>query len=312
MPRTFKIGTRKSPLALWQAHYVRDQLLQAHSSLKVELVEIVSSGDKHLKTALAKVGGKGLFLKELEQALLDRSVDIAVHSMKDVTVDLPSGLHIPVMCSREDPSDAFVSNHYTSLADLPDGAKVGTCSLRRKSQIAARFKHLQLLDLRGNVGTRLQRLDNGDFDAIILATAGLLRLGFKERIKVKLSTDEMLPAVGQGALGIECRLDDEATLSLLESLNCPTTFTQVQAERTANKMLGGGCHVPVAAYAEPIDGQLQLRALVASVDGTTVLKTQHQGALDAPEQLGQAAAEDLLEQGAQGILQDVYQQLGRG
>ena len=268
MNNVLKIGTRKSPLALWQAHYVKDRLLALHAGLDIELVEIVSSGDKHLKTALAKVGGKGLFLKELENGLLDNSVDIAVHSMKDVTVELPEGLHIPVICKREDPSDAFVSNHYDSLANLPANAKVGTCSLRRKSQIAARYPTLQLIDLRGNVNTRLQRLDDGDFDAIILASAGLMRLEFDQRIRQRISVDEILPAVGQGAVGIECRAADTRVNQLIAPLNCEATFIRVTAERAANKMLGGGCHVPVAAFAELQHGQLSMRAKVGTVDGS--------------------------------------------
>ncbi len=309
MTDIIKIGTRKSPLALWQAQYVKQSLLAIHPHLQVQLVEIVSSGDKHLKTALAKIGGKGLFLKELENGLLDGSVDIAVHSMKDVTVELPEGLHIPVICEREDPTDAFVSNRFSSLSDLPDGARVGTCSLRRKSQIAAQFQKLQLIDLRGNVNTRLQRLDDGDFDAIILASAGLKRLGFEARIKQQIAISEVLPAVGQGAVGIECRIDDERVNTLIAPLNCEPTYIRVSAERAANKMLGGGCHVPVAAFAELQGTELSMRALVASVDGKTILSSERSGGSNAPEALGEAVATDLITQGAHGILAKVYQEV---
>lgn len=310
MKNTLKIGTRKSPLALWQAHYVKERLLALHPSLQVELVEIISSGDKHLKTALAKIGGKGLFLKELENGLLDSSVDIAVHSMKDVTVELPDGLHISVICEREDPSDAFVSNHYERLAQLPDNAKVGTCSLRRKSQIAARYPTLQLIDLRGNVNTRLQRLDDGHFDAIILASAGLMRLGFDQRIKQRISPNEILPAVGQGAIGIETRIEDAHVNELIAPLNCSGTFTRVTAERAANKMLGGGCHMPVAAFAEMEAGELTMRVKVGAVDGSTILLSAGSASADEAQQLGEQLAGDLIQQGADGILQAVYQELG--
>ncbi len=310
MSETIRIGTRKSQLALWQAYYVKAELEKHHPGIEVSLVEILSEGDRHLKTPLAKIGGKGLFLKELETALLEDEVDIAVHSMKDVTVNLPDGLHIPVVCEREDPRDAFVSNHYDSLASLPDGAKVGTCSLRRKSQIAARYPKLDLLDLRGNVNTRLARLDQGDFDAIILASAGLKRLEFFDRIKQAIPVDEILPAVGQGAVGIECRIDDERVNALIAPLNHEDTSIRVQAERAANERLGGGCHVPVAAYAERDGEGLTLRALVGAVSGEQILQTQRQGSVREAVALGYLAANDLLDQGADGILRDVYRELG--
>lgn len=310
MGDTLRIGTRKSPLALWQAHYVKQRLQQTTPGLEVQLVEIVTSGDRHLATALAKIGGKGLFLKELEQALLAGSIDIAVHSMKDVTAELPSGLHIPVVCQREDPSDALVANHYSSLAQLPKDAKVGTCSLRRKSQLAARFAQLQLVDLRGNINTRLQRLDDGDFAAIILASAGLMRLGLAPRITQRMGLDEMLPAVGQGALGIECCLSDAKINALLAPLNCPATKACITAERAANKILGGGCHVPVAAFAQLAGTTLSLRALVGSVDGQTILSCEHHGDWQAAAQIGALAARDLIAQGADNILATVYRELG--
>jgi len=310
MTQTIKIGTRKSPLALWQAYYVRDAIVKHQPDTRVELVEIVSEGDKHLETPLAKIGGKGLFLKELETALLEGSVDIAVHSMKDVTVQLPEGLHIPVICEREDPRDAFVSNHYTSLAELPDGAKVGTCSLRRKSQIAARYPALELIDLRGNVNTRLARLDNGDFDAIILAAAGLMRLEFEQRIAAFIEPEEMLPAVGQGAVGIECRIGDVPIEAAIAALHHADTASRVWAERAANEKLGGGCHVPVAAHAILDGDELSLRALVASVDGKTVLQCEYRAPREEGRALGERAAATLIEQGADGILKEVYQELG--
>lgn len=310
MTQTIKIGTRKSPLALWQAYYVRDAILKHAPEIQVELVEIVSEGDKHLETPLAKIGGKGLFLKELETALLEGSVDIAVHSMKDVTVHLPDGLHIPVICEREDPRDAFVSNHYASLAQLPDGAKVGTCSLRRKSQIAAKYPKLDLIDLRGNVNTRLARLDNGDFDAIILAAAGLMRLEFDQRIAAFIEPEEMLPAVGQGAVGIECRQGDATVEAAIAPLHHADTASRVWAERAANEKLGGGCHVPVAAHATLDGDDLRLRALVAAVDGGTVLQCEYTASRSEGWQLGERAAQTLIEQGADNILKDVYRELG--
>ncbi len=310
MTQTIKIGTRKSPLALWQAYYVRDAILKNSPQMQVELVEIVSEGDKHLETPLAKIGGKGLFLKELETALLEGSVDIAVHSMKDVTVQLPEGLHIPVICEREDPRDAFVSNHYASLAALPDGAKVGTCSLRRKSQIAAKYPTLKLIDLRGNVNTRLARLDNGDFDAIILAAAGLMRLEFNQRIAAFIEPEEMLPAVGQGAVGIECRKGDQRVEAAIAPLHHVDTASRVWAERAANEKLGGGCHVPVAAHATLQGDELRLRALVAAVDGSTVLQCEYTGPRSEGWKLGERAAQTLIEQGADGILKVVYEELG--
>jgi hydroxymethylbilane synthase len=295
---------------LWQAHYVRDAITRFHPGTQVELVEIVSAGDKHLETPLAKIGGKGLFLKELETALLENEVDIAVHSMKDVTVHLPEGLHIPVICEREDPRDAFVSNHYSALSDLPAGAKVGTCSLRRKSQIAAKYPALELVDLRGNVNTRLARLDKGDFDAIILAAAGLMRLEFNSRIAAFIEPEEMLPAVGQGAVGVECRQGDAAVEQIIACLHHEQTAIRVRAERAANEKLGGGCHVPVAAHAILSGDEINFRALVASVDGQTVLQCAYTAPLDQAQLLGERAASTLIEQGADGILKDVYRELG--
>ena len=250
MSQTIRIATRKSPLALWQAEFVKAKLLQHNKDLDVQLVAMTTRGDVLLDTPLAKVGGKGLFVKELEVAILENRADIAVHSMKDVPMEFPSGLGLAVICEREDPLDAFVSNQYTALEQLPDGAVVGTSSLRRQCQIRAKFPHLKIADLRGNVNTRLGKLDNGDYDAIILASAGLLRLGMEDRIASRLPAELCLPAGGQGAVGIECRNQDQATLDLLASLNDPDTNTRVTAERALNRHLQRGCPLPIACYAE--------------------------------------------------------------
>ncbi len=303
---TIRIGTRKSQLALWQAYYVRDRLLQLHEHLAVELVEIVSEGDKTLDIPLSQVGGKGLFLKELEMSLLEGKTDIAVHSMKDVTVTLPDGLCIPVICPREDPTDAFVSNHYANLEAMPEGGVVGSCSLRRRCQIQAAFPHLEVRNLRGNVNTRLARLDQGDYDGLILATAGLKRLQFDDRIRQRLDTTLCLPAVGQGAVGIECREGDTDTIELIRGLADPEATTRLIAERAANERLGGGCHVPIAVHAEIVDEQIYIRGLVGELDGSRILKAERKGKRADAEALGQAIAEDLIAQGAKQILDSVY------
>lgn len=245
--KTLKIATRQSPLALWQAEHIRARLQELHPDLTVELVKFVTQGDKILDTPLAKIGGKGLFVKELEAALLDGRADLAVHSMKDVPMALPEGLTLAVICEREDPLDAFVSNHFEKFADLPQGARVGTSSLRRKSQILKQRPDLQIIDLRGNVGTRLSKLDDGQYDAIILASAGLKRLGLEERIRHCIEPSVSLPAVGQGALGLECRADDQDVLALIQPLLHTETDVCVRAERAFNAYLEGGCQVPIAA-----------------------------------------------------------------
>ena len=246
MTDIIRIATRKSPLALWQAEYIQQRLLELNPGLQVELVKMVTQGDKILDTPLAKVGGKGLFVKELEVGMLNGDADIAVHSMKDVPVEFPAGLHLAVICEREDPRDAFVSNRFTSIEDLPHGATVGTSSLRRQCQLRAWRPDLKISDLRGNVNTRLAKLDEGKYDAIILASAGLIRLGFSDRIRAFLDTDICLPAIGQGAVGVECRVDDERINALLEPLNHERTHTCVMAERAMNHRLEGGCQVPIA------------------------------------------------------------------
>ncbi len=285
---------------------MRDALFAAYPGIAIELVEILTEGDKTLDVPLSQKGGKGLFLKELETALLDNKIDIAVHSMKDVTVSLPDGLHIPAVCQREDPRDAWVSNEYADLAGLPEGAHVGTTSLRRQSILRHHHPHLRVSNLRGNVDTRLGKLDAGKFDGIILATAGLLRLQLQQRIRQSLSTDIFIPAVGQGAVGVECREDDARVTALLTPLNHPATHTCVRAERATNARLDGGCHVPVAAYAT-IDGDnLHLWGMVGTVDGARQLRSQAQGKRADAQDIGYQVAEDLIAQGASEILQATY------
>ncbi len=301
-----RIATRKSPLALWQAEYVRANLEQAHPELSVELLTMTTQGDKILDSPLAKIGGKGLFVKELENSLLDKKADIAVHSMKDVPVELPAGLHLPIICEREDPTDAFVSNDFASLDDLPQGAIVGTSSLRRQCQIKLKRPDLVIKDLRGNVGSRLKKLDNGDYAAIILASAGLIRLKLNERIRDRIDTHTLLPAIGQGAVGIECRENDDETLSLLAPLNHTDTQIRITAERAMNHKLEGGCQVPIAGYSELTDNKIFLRGLVGKPDGSTLLRSEARGAVEDAEAIGIAVAEDLLKQGADKILKALY------
>ena len=275
MPRKLTIATRESPLALWQAEYVRDALLKAHDDLEVVLLGMTSRGDQLLDVPLAKVGGKGLFVKELETALLDGSADIAVHSMKDVPMEFPEGLELGVICEREDPTDAFVSNRFSSLGDLPAGSVVGTSSLRRECQLRARRPDLDVHFLRGNVNTRLRKLDEGEYDAIILASAGLLRLGFAERIATRIPVDDSLPAGGQGAVGIELRQGDTGTAKRLACLHHRPSAVRVTAERAMNRHLQGGCQVPIACFAElDDDNMLRLRGLVGRPDGSLLLTAQ--------------------------------------
>ena len=302
------IATRESPLALWQAEYVQAQLQRAHPGLTVNLLGMTSRGDQLLDVPLAKVGGKGLFVKELETALLERRADIAVHSMKDVPMEFPEGLGLGVICEREDPSDAFVSNRYSSLEALPAGSVVGTSSLRRECQLRARRPDLQVRFLRGNVNTRLRKLDEGEYDAIILASAGLIRLGFAERIASKLAVEDSLPAGGQGAVGIELRREDERVLELLQALHHEPTAQRVTAERAMNQRLQGGCQVPIACYAEHLAGgeRLRLRGLVGKPDGSLLLRAEGEAPVADAGKLGIQVAEALLTQGAAGILAEVY------
>jgi hydroxymethylbilane synthase len=305
-PSRLRIATRKSLLALWQAEYVKAELEKHHPGLAVELVPLTSRGDKILDVPLAKVGGKGLFVKELEQALLAGEADIAVHSMKDVPMEFPEGLGLPVICPREDARDAFVSNRYNSLDDVPAGAVIGTSSLRRQCQLLASRPDLQVKFLRGNVQTRLQKLDDGEYDAIILAAAGLIRLELKERIRAYIAPEQSLPAGGQGAVGIECRLDDAATIALIKPLHHITTAEQVTAERAMNRRLHGGCQVPIGCYALHRADHLWLRGLVGAPDGSIMLFDEISGPVDEAEQLGIALAERLLAAGADKILAEVY------
>lgn len=301
-----RIATRKSLLALWQAEYVRDRLMALHPGLEVELVAMSTRGDKILDTPLAKVGGKGLFVKELEEAMIDGRADIAVHSMKDVPMHFPEGLGLSVILEGAEPTDAFVSNRYASFDDLPHGARVGTSSLRRGLQVSEARPDLQVLSLRGNVQTRLGKLDAGEFDAIILATSGLRRLELSDRITMELPPEICLPACGQGALGIECRTNAPELLALLTPLDHPETATRVRAERAMNTRLEGGCQVPIAGHAILEGDTLWLRALVGMPDGSKVLRAEGRGSASEPETLGIRIAEDLLDQGAGDILAQVY------
>lgn len=310
MPREIRIATRKSALALWQAEYVKSALEQAHPGLRVSLVPMVSRGDKLLDAPLAKIGGKGLFVKELETALLENEADIAVHSMKDVPMDFPEGLGLFCICEREDPRDAFVSNRFDSLDALPAGSIVGTSSLRRQAQLLARRPDLRIRFLRGNVNTRLAKLDAGEYDAIILAAAGLIRLGFEDRIRSSISVDDSLPAGGQGAVGIECRTADAEVHALLAPLHHRDTAVRVNAERALNKRLNGGCQVPIACYAVLEGDQLWLRGLVGQPDGGQLLRAESRAPADEAEHLGVRVAEDLLGQGAETILKAVYGEAG--
>ena len=300
--KTLRIATRKSPLALWQAEYVQAELERHHPGLRVELIKMTTRGDKILDAPLAKVGGKGLFVKELEQGMLEGRADIAVHSMKDVPAELPAGLALPVICAREDPRDAFVSNAWGRLSELPHGARLGTSSLRRQCQVRERRPDLQVADLRGNVNTRLAKLDAGDYDALMLATAGLVRLGMQERIAERLAPEASLPAIGQGAVGIECRADDADTLALIAPLDDPATHTCVAAERAMNQHLEGGCQVPIAGYAVLDGDSLHLRGLVGRPDGAEVVRGERRGPASQAVGLGIALAEELLDRGAQRIL----------
>jgi hydroxymethylbilane synthase len=305
--KIIRIATRQSPLALWQAEHVAARLEQAFPGLKTELVKMLTKGDKILDAPLAKVGGKGLFVKELEQGLLAGSADIAVHSMKDVPVEFPVGLGLAVILEREDPSDAFVSNRFSSLDELPENARIGTSSLRRQCQIKEKFPSAEILSLRGNVNTRLAKLDAGEYDAIILASAGLKRLGMAERITQSLSTSVSLPAIGQGAIGIECRTADAEIKQYLQVLHDENTLIRVRAERAMNAALNGGCQVPIAGFAEIKAGRLFLRGLVGSPDGTLIYRYAEESAFEEAEQLGQTVAEQLLRQGADKILRELYQ-----
>lgn len=303
MKNKIRIATRKSPLALWQAEEVARLLKKHHSDIAVELVTMVTQGDKILDTPLAKIGGKGLFVKELETGMLEGTADIAVHSMKDVPMAFPEGLHLAVVLEGEDPTDAFVSNRFECFEDLPERARVGTCSMRRQTQIRERRPDIQILDLRGNVNTRLKKLDEDNYDAIILASAGLKRLGFEKRIREQLLPDVSLPAVGQGAIGIECRVDDKRIHQLLAPLNHNATATRVRSERAMNERLNGGCQVPIGGHAEINGDQIRLRGLIGFPDGSRIFRAEQNGAIEDAEMIGISVAESLLEQGGDKVLE---------
>jgi hydroxymethylbilane synthase len=301
-PQGLIIATRKSRLALWQAEHVRTRLGELYPACRVELLPLSTRGDELLEATLASAGGKGLFVKELEAALAEGRADLAVHSMKDVPVDLPPGFVLAAITEREDPRDAFVSNAFATFADLPAGAVVGTSSLRRVAQIAARHPRLELRALRGNVDTRLAKLDRGEYAAIVLAAAGLRRLGLAARIRALLQAEESLPAAGQGALGIECRADRSDLLAVLAPLAHAATAECVRAERAVNRALGGNCSIPLGAHASLDQGILRLRALVASPDGRRTAHAESSGPADQAEAIGAEVAQRLRERGAIEIL----------
>ncbi|HZP87120.1 MAG TPA: hydroxymethylbilane synthase [Burkholderiales bacterium] len=298
------IATRESALAMWQAQHVRDRLLQRYPHLDILLLGMTTEGDRRLGVSLAKIGGKGLFIKELELALESGSADIAVHSMKDVPMDLPEAFTIAAILEREDPRDAFVSARYSGLAQLPPGARVGTSSLRRESQIRARYPSLVVEALRGNVNTRLRKLDEGLYDAVILAAAGLKRLGLQARIATILEPDESIPAVGQGALGIECKAERTDLIALLQPLADPITSWCVRAERAVSRALAGSCVVPLGAHARLNQGMVRMQGFVASPDGRHIARGQVEayGLSGDPEELGQSLAQRLEAAGAREIL----------
>ncbi|MGD2161270.1 MAG: hydroxymethylbilane synthase [Gammaproteobacteria bacterium] len=306
MKQLLRIATRKSPLALWQAEHVKARLQQAHPGLEVELVTMSTRGDKILDTPLAKIGGKGLFVKELEQGMLEGTADIAAHSIKDVPMEFPQGLHLATILEGEESCDAFVSNKYDSVDELPQGAIVGTCSLRRRCQLLSRRPDLVIRDLRGNVNTRLAKLDNGEFDAIVLACAGLLRLEMDQRIRQRIPAELILPAVGQGAIGLEAREGDDETLELLSVLDHQTTRYRILAERALNHRLNGGCQVPIASHGIVDGSDLHLRALVGEPDGSHIVSGEIRGSVNDAEKLGTELADELLGKGAKEILEKLY------
>lgn len=301
-PRKLVIATRRSRLALWQAEHVRALLQAREPGLQVELLPMSTRGDELLQSRLDEAGGKGLFVKELEAAMAERRADLAVHSMKDVPADLPPGFVLAAILSREDPRDAFVSSRYDGFATMPAGAVVGTSSLRREAQIAARHPHLQVRLLRGNVETRLAKLDRAEYDAEVLAVAGLSRLGLRQRVRAVLEPEAMLPAPGQGALGIECLASASEVIRVVGALGDPGTEACVRAERAVSRALGGSCTIPLAAYATSSSAVLKLRALVASRDGRRIARAECEGPAAQPEALGEQVAQALRAQGAVEIL----------
>ena len=305
MPEKIIIATRESQLALWQAEHVKARLIALHPGLEVELLGMTTQGDQILDSPLSRIGGKGLFVKELEVAMAEGRADLAVHSIKDVPMDLPDGFEMAAILEREDPRDAYVSNDYASLEALPPGARVGTSSLRRQAQLRARLPHLHVDTLRGNVNTRLRKLDEGQYAAILLAAAGLKRLGFDARIRATLQPEESLPAVGQGAIGIEIRAGRPDLAALLAPLNHSDTAACVRAERAMSRMLQGGCQAPIGGYAVVREGRIFLRAFVADLEGIRFFRATAEGDLDAPEMVGHAAAQELIAQGADRLMAEI-------
>ena len=305
MPEKIIIATRESQLALWQAEHVKARLIALHPGLQVELLGMTTQGDQILDSPLSRIGGKGLFVKELEVAMAEGRADLAVHSIKDVPMDLPEGFEMAAILEREDPRDAYVSNDYASLEALPPNARVGTSSLRRQAQLRARLPHLHIDTLRGNVNTRLRKLDEGQYAAILLAAAGLKRLGFESRIRATLQPEESLPAVGQGAIGIEIRAGRPDLAALLAPLNHPDTAACVRAERAMSRMLQGGCQAPIGGFAVVRDSRIHLRAFVADLEGIRFFRASAEGDLNTPEAVGYAAARELIAQGADRLMAEI-------
>jgi len=310
MPSELNIGTRGSQLALFQANWVKDQLSHAHPGLNVKLIKIKTTGDKIQDVPLAKIGGKGLFVKEIEEALLQKRIDLAVHSIKDVPTEFPPGLHLSVITKREDPRDVFISREGRTLKDLPRGAKIGTSSLRRQAQLLHLRNDLELIPLRGNLDTRLKKLKTMNLDGIVLALAGVRRLGLEERVTEIIPPDISLPAIGQGALGIETRMDDNEVEGRIGFLNDRDASIAVTAERAFLKKLEGGCQVPIAAYARLVERTLHVEGVVGSVDGKKLIRHRVEGHPENAESLGIELAEILLDKGAKEILDEVYQRSG--
>ena len=310
MPYELRIGTRGSQLALFQANWVKDQLIHAHPDLKVSLIKIKTTGDKIQDAPLAKIGGKGLFVKEIEEALLQKKIDLAVHSIKDVPTQFPEGLHLSVITKREDPRDVFISRKGKTLRELPQGAKIGTSSLRRQAQLLHYRSDFELVPLRGNLDTRLKKLKTMDLDGIVLALAGVKRLGLEENVTEIISTDISLPAIGQGALGIETRQDDRESEEQIRFLNDRNSWIAVSAERSFLEKLEGGCQVPIAAFARTAGATLQIDGLVGTIDGKRILRERAEGRGEEAELLGNKLADILLSKGAKAILDEVYQRTG--
>jgi hydroxymethylbilane synthase len=310
MSHELRIGTRGSQLALYQANWVKKKLVQTHPDLKVTLTKIKTTGDKIQDAPLAKIGGKGLFVKEIEEALMDRRIDLAVHSIKDVPTELPEGLHLSAITKREDPRDVFISKDETQLKDLSQGAKIGTSSLRRQAQLLRFRSDFEMVPLRGNLDTRLKKLETMKLDGIVLALAGVRRLGLESRITEIIPTEISLPAIGQGALGIETRKNDERVEERIQFLNDPLSFVAVSAERAFLKRLEGGCQVPIAAFGQIYGTTLQIDGMVGTVDGKYLIRDHVEGPVEEVESLGIKLAEMLLSKGAKEILEKIYQRSG--